>query len=88
MDASGGKQTDGSQVWYGSKHLQVLPKAEPCITICSGNLDRGRTLREAVVWRAKGVLPELLPTPRIPSLVLEKASFPLGRSQVQGLVSW
>ena len=52
MNASGGKQTDGSQAWDGSKHLQALPTAEPCITICSGNLDRGRTLREAFVWHA------------------------------------
>ena len=52
MDASGGKQTDGSQAWDGSKHLQELPKAEPFMTICSGNLDRGRSLREAFVWHA------------------------------------
>lgn len=59
----------------GSKHVQALPKAEPCIMLCIGNLDRGRTLREAFCVACLGALPQLLPTPRVTSLVLPKASF-------------
>ena len=60
----------------------------PYIMIYNGNLDRGRTLREASVWYNYGGLPGLLPTPSAPSLALEKAPFPLGCNQVQGLVVW
>lgn len=60
----------------------------PYITIYNGNLDRGRTLREASVWYNYGGLPGLLPTPSAPSLALEKVPFPLGCNQVQGLVVW